>query len=45
MMIIGFIVLGVGFNFRENEWGIRIMLVGTILMLVPIGFRIYLAIH
>ncbi len=39
----GFLLLGVGFNFREHEWGVRVLGLGTLIMLVPIALRIHLA--
>lgn len=43
LLISGFVLLGVGFNFREHEWGVRVLGVGVLLMLVPIVLRVHLA--
>lgn len=43
LLIGGFTLLGVGFNYREHEWGVRIIGLGAVLMLVPIALRIHLA--
>lgn len=43
LLIGGFLLLGVGFNFREHEWGVRVLGLGVLLMLVPIALRVHLA--
>lgn len=43
LLIGGFLLLGVGFNFREHEWGIRMLGLGVLLMLIPIALRVHLA--
>ena len=41
VLLSGFVLLGIGFNWRDNEWGIRLMLVGIIAVLAPIGLHVY----
>lgn len=43
LLICGFLLLGIGFNYREHEWGIRVLGVGTLLMLAPIILGVHLA--
>lgn len=43
LLVSGFLLLGIGFNFRENEWGVRLLGVGVLLMLAPIALRVHLA--
>lgn len=43
LLICGFLLLGIGFNYREHEWGIRVLSVGTLLMLAPIVLGVHLA--
>ncbi|MDH1444207.1 hypothetical protein N5O88_05180 [Pseudomonas sp. GD03721] len=43
LLIGGFLLLGVGFNFREHEWGVRVLGLGVLMMLVPIALRVHLA--
>ncbi|MGP0174364.1 hypothetical protein ACSVIJ_21125 [Pseudomonas sp. NCHU5208] len=43
LLLGGFLLLGVGFNFREHEWGVRLLGFGVLIMLVPIALRVHLA--
>ncbi|MBH3337493.1 MULTISPECIES: hypothetical protein [unclassified Pseudomonas] len=43
LLIGGFLMLGVGFNFREHEWGVLVLGLGVLVMLVPIALRVHLA--
>ncbi|VXD02325.1 conserved hypothetical protein [Pseudomonas sp. 8Z] len=43
LLIGGFLLLGVGFNFRDNEWGVRALGIGVIMLLAPIALRVHLA--
>jgi hypothetical protein len=43
LLIGGFVLLGVGFNFREHEWGVRVLGLGVLMMLAPIALRVHLA--
>ena len=38
--IIGFCLLGFGFNNRNQNWGVALMWVGVITMLGPIAYRL-----
>mgnify|MGYP001171564583 CR=1 FL=1 len=44
-LLIGFLMVGVGFNYREQEWGVRLLSAGVVLLLVPILVKIYLSLH
>lgn len=43
LLVGGFLLLGIGFSFREHEWGVRVLGLGTLLMLAPIVLRVHLA--
>ncbi|MFG0380121.1 hypothetical protein ACF8C6_04055 [Pseudomonas sp. zbq_18] len=45
LLVSGFLLLGFGFNYREHEWGVRLIGVGVLVTLMPIAFRLYLALH
>ncbi|MDG9929399.1 MULTISPECIES: hypothetical protein [Pseudomonas] len=45
LLIVGFLLLGFGFNYREHEWGVRLMSAGIVVTLAPIAFRLYLALQ
>ncbi|WP_177326826.1 hypothetical protein [Pseudomonas sp. ML96] len=45
LLIAGFLLLGFGFNYREHEWGIRLMGAGVLVTLMPIVFRVYQALQ
>lgn len=40
LLVLGFVLLGAGFNFRDKGWGIAVMMVGAIVVLVTIAARI-----
>lgn len=45
LLVSGFLLLGFGFNYREHEWGVRLIGVGVLVTLMPIAFRMYLALQ
>lgn len=45
LLITAACLLGFGFNFRDNNWGIAIMWLGAIVMLSTIGYKIYQITH
>lgn len=45
LLISGFLMLGIGFNYRKYEWGVVLLSLGVLLMLVPIALRIHLALN
>jgi hypothetical protein len=45
LLICGFLLLGFGFNYREQEWGVRLIGVGIVVTLAPIAYRLYLALQ
>lgn len=40
LLVIGFLLLGTGFSFRDKGWGVALMLFGSAVVLVTIGTRI-----
>lgn len=45
LLVGGFLLLGVGFNNREREWGVRLIGAGTLVVLAPIALKLYIALH
>lgn len=45
LLVVGFLLLGIGFERREQEWGLRLMGAGAVLILVPAALKIYLALQ
>ena len=43
LLVAGFLLLGFGFNYREREWGVRLIGAGVLVCLMPIAVRMYLA--
>ena len=44
LLVFGFLLLGLGFNFRDKGWGIALMMAGSIVVLTTIGVRIIRAV-
>lgn len=40
LLVLGFILLGTGFNFRDKGWGVALMLLGAAVLLTTVGARI-----
>ncbi|WP_169715076.1 hypothetical protein [Thalassospira alkalitolerans] len=40
LCIVGFCLLGVGYNFRYRGWGLALVWVGVITMMGPIAYRL-----
>lgn len=45
LLVVGFLLLGFGFNYREHEWGVRLIGVGVLVTLAPVVFRVYEALQ
>jgi hypothetical protein len=45
LIVTGFILLGVGFSYRDNEWGIKLIGLGALCAFGPILFKLYIAFH
>jgi|APHig6443717817_1056837.scaffolds.fasta_scaffold07371_4 hypothetical protein len=45
LLFTGFLLMGVGFSFRDHNWGIALLTLGSFTMLGTIGYRMYLALH
>ncbi|WP_193073257.1 hypothetical protein [Pseudomonas sp. FME51] len=44
LLVLGFLLLGIGFSFRDKGWGVGLMLSGSAVLLVTIGTRILKAV-
>ncbi|SDS81990.1 hypothetical protein SAMN05216198_2868 [Halopseudomonas litoralis] len=44
LLLFGFLMLGIGFSFRDKGWGVGLMLFGSAVLLVTIGTRILKAV-
>ncbi|SHM59729.1 hypothetical protein [Phytopseudomonas punonensis] len=42
LLISGFLLLGIGFNNREQEWGIWLTGVGALSMFAPLFFKVFI---
>lgn len=45
LLVGGFLLLGFGFNYREREWGVRLIGVGVLVTLAPIAVHIFRALQ
>ncbi|WP_286784463.1 MULTISPECIES: hypothetical protein [Pseudomonas] len=45
LLVAGFLLLGIGFTFREKEWGVWMTGVGGLSMLAPIALGIYIGLN
>ncbi|GIZ13590.1 hypothetical protein [Pseudomonas sp. NCCP-436] len=45
LLVGGFLMLGIGFNYRRYEWGVGLLGLGVLLMLVPIALHIHLTLN
>ena len=44
LLVLGFLLLGIGFNLRDKGLGVRLMMAGTAVVLTTIGVRIIRAV-
>lgn len=44
LLVFGFLVLGVGFHFRDKGFGVALMMLGSAVVLITIGARIIRAV-
>jgi hypothetical protein len=42
LLISGFLLLGIGFNNREQEWGIWLTGLGALSMFAPLFFKVFI---
>lgn len=40
LLVLGFLLLGTGFNFRDKGWGVAVMMAGAVVLLATIAARI-----
>ncbi|WP_158256757.1 hypothetical protein [Pseudomonas sp. MYb185] len=40
LLVLGFLILGTGFSFRDKGWGVALMLSGAAILLITIATRI-----
>ena len=41
LLLVGFLLLGVGFSNREREWGIWLTGLGVLVMFAPLLFKLF----
>lgn len=44
LLALGFLLLGLGFNFRDKGWGVALMMAGSAVVLITIAVRIIRAV-
>lgn len=44
LLLLGFLLLGIGFSFRDKGWGVGLMLFGSVVLLTTIAVRILRAV-
>lgn len=42
MLVSGFLLLGIGFNNREQDWGVWLTGLGALAMFAPILFKVFI---
>lgn len=45
LIVLGLVLMGVGFAARQSNWGLALLTLGTICMLATIGFKIYMTVQ
>ncbi|MNJ72026.1 hypothetical protein D3C77_686340 [compost metagenome] len=45
LLMLGFLLLGLGFNFRNTNSGVTLMALGILCTLSTIGYKLYLILH
>lgn len=41
----GFALLGIGYNYRDKNWGIALIAIGVLTMFSTISFKLYIALN
>ncbi|MBA1272100.1 hypothetical protein [Stutzerimonas azotifigens] len=42
LIVAGFLLLGVGFNCRDKEWGVGLLSLGVVCMLSSLLYKVYI---
>ncbi|MFC3606302.1 hypothetical protein [Stutzerimonas tarimensis] len=42
LIFTGFALMGVGFSFRDNNWGVGLLALGSAVMLSSIAYKMYI---
>lgn len=45
IIVLAFLLLGIGFNRRDKEWGVVMIAVGVACILGTVAYRIWLALY
>lgn len=45
LLVAGFLLMGVGFHFRERNFGVRLIAFGVLATLAPIAYGLYVALQ
>ena len=41
----GFVLLCVGYSFRERQWGVAVLAIGVLTMFSTLAFKMYISFH
>lgn len=41
----GFALLGIGFNYRDKNWGVALIALGVLMMFSTISFKLYITLN
>ncbi|WP_165496876.1 hypothetical protein [Phytopseudomonas dryadis] len=42
LLVAGFLLLGIGFNNRDREWGVWLTGIGVLSMFAPLFFKVFI---
>jgi hypothetical protein len=45
LIVIGFVLLCVGFNYRDSNWGVGLLAVGILTMFSTLAFKMYITFY
>lgn len=41
----GFVLLGLGYNYRDQSWGIALLTIGVLMMFSTLSFKLYITLN
>lgn len=45
LIVLGLVLMGIGFGARQSTWGLTLLALGTICMLATIGYKVYMTVQ
>lgn len=45
LIVAGFVLLCVGFNYRDNDWGVGLLSLGILTMFSTLAFKMYITFY